>query len=82
MAQPTQRHQAAEISFKVDGESDPNQSKANHCTCNLEEEAWIGPADRPENPGLVVYAMADGAFAVWDPARHAWTCKDAVDTPE
>lgn len=39
-------------------------------------------AGRPVNPGLVVYAMADGAFAVWDPARNAWKCKGAVDTPE
>ncbi|MEB3301593.1 MAG: AAA family ATPase [Cyanobacteriota bacterium] len=82
MAQPTHRFQEAEISFKLDGESDPNQAKAYQCTFNLEEEAWIGQAGRPVNPALVVYAMADGAFAVWDPARNAWKRKGAVDTPE
>lgn len=36
------------------------------------DEAWIGKAGRPHNPGLVLYAMADGGFAVWDPARNYW----------
>jgi hypothetical protein len=26
--------------------------------------------------------MADGAFAVWDPARNSWRRKGAIDTPE
>jgi hypothetical protein len=82
MAQPTLRRESAEISFRVDGESDPDQAKTYQCSFNLEEEAWIGPAGRPVNPGLVVYAMADGAFAVWDPARNSWRRKGAIDTPE
>lgn len=36
------------------------------------DEAWTGKAGRPHNPGLVLYAMADGGFAVWDPARNYW----------
>jgi len=36
------------------------------------DEAWTGKAGRPANPGLVLYAMADGGFAVWDPARNYW----------
>jgi hypothetical protein len=54
MAQPTLRRESAEISFRVDGESDPDQAKTYQCSFNLEEEAWIGPAGRPVNPGLVV----------------------------
>jgi hypothetical protein len=33
------------------------------------DEAWTGKAGRPWNPGLVIYAHADGSFSVWDPAR-------------
>ncbi|MFM1900325.1 MAG: hypothetical protein RLZZ216_901 [Cyanobacteriota bacterium] len=82
MAQPIYRTEAAEISFSVDGESDPDQVKTYQCTFQLEDEAWVGRAGRPVNPGLVVYAMADGAFAVWDPARNAWKRRGSVDTPE
>lgn len=41
-------------------------------TFSAREEAWTGKAGRPHNPGLVLYAMADGGFAVWDPARNYW----------
>jgi len=82
MAQPSERGVEAEISFSVDGETDPNQPKAYKCAYQLEDEAWIGRAGRPVNPGLVVYAMADGAFAVWDPARNAWKRRGSVDAPE
>lgn len=34
---------------------------------------------RPWNPGLVLYAMADGSFAVWDSARNYWKRKDNID---
>ncbi len=37
-----------------------------------EEQSWIGRPGRPANPGLVLYAMSDGSFAVWDPARNYW----------
>lgn len=37
-----------------------------------EEQSWVGRRGRPANPGLVLYAMSDGAFAVWDPARNYW----------
>lgn len=32
--------------------------------------AWPLPQGRPVKPGLVVYAMVDGSFAVLDPARN------------
>ena len=43
------------------------------------EQAWTGRPGRPANPGLVFYAMSDGSFAVWDPARNYWRTQDGVD---
>jgi predicted ATPase len=47
-----------------------------------EDQAWTGRPGRPANPGLVLYAMADGSFALWDPARNYWTQKGDVDIQE
>lgn len=46
------------------------------------EESWRGKAGRPWNPGLVIYAHADGGFSVWDPARNYWKKKGNVDVQE
>jgi hypothetical protein len=46
------------------------------------EEAWTGRPGRPANPGLVLYAMTDGSFAVWDPARNYWQTRNDVDIQE
>lgn len=46
------------------------------------EEAWTGRPGRPTNPGLVLYAMSDGSFAVWDPHRNYWRTQDGVDVQE
>lgn len=46
------------------------------------EEAWTGRPGRPANPGLVFYAMADGSFAVWDPARNYWRTQEGVDVQD
>lgn len=46
------------------------------------EQAWKGRQARPSNPGLVFYAMADGSFAVWDPARNYWRTQDGVDVQD
>jgi len=44
-------------------------------------QSWTGKRGRPHNPGLVIYAHADGGFSVWDPARNYWkTRKGADDT--
>ncbi len=43
---------------------------------------WSGRPGRPANPGLVLYAMADGSFAVWDPARNYWRTQNGVDVQE
>jgi hypothetical protein len=40
---------------------------------NWEIQDWSLPEDRPTIPGLLIYARADGAFAVWDPSRDYWS---------
>ena len=51
-------------------------------TFSPREEAWTGKAGRPHNPGLVLYALADGGFAVWDPARNYWKQVGARDVQD
>lgn len=46
------------------------------------EQSWRGKAGRPWNPGLVLYALADGAFAVWDPHRNYWRTEKSADVQE
>lgn len=46
------------------------------------DEAWQGKAGRPPNPGLVIYAQADGGFSVWDPARNYWKKKGNIDVQD
>lgn len=46
------------------------------------EQAWTGRSGRPSNPGLVIYAMADGSFAVWDPARNYWRTQNGMDVQD
>ncbi len=48
---------------------------------NREDEQWSVSPGRPSIPGLVVYAQADGGFAVWDPARNYWK-KEQPDRPQ
>lgn len=66
MARP-QKDGLAAISFAIDGKAD---SKTYESTFDYAKQAWTGRSERPTNPGLVLYAMADGSFAVWDPARN------------
>lgn len=46
------------------------------------DEGWLGKAGRPWNPGLVIYAHADGSFSVWDPARNYWKKKGNIDVQD
>lgn len=48
----------------------------------IAEQAWKGKAGRPWNPGLVIYALADGGFAVWDPARNYWKKQGGIDVQD
>lgn len=47
-----------------------------------EEQGWIGQVGRPYNAGLVIYALADGSFCVWDPARNYWKKGASADIQE
>ena len=58
------------IEFVVKGKTGKDVRYAS--TFSPRDEAWTGKSGRPHNPGLVLYAMADGGFAVWDPARNYW----------
>lgn len=68
------------ISFSFTGKS---KRESYESTYLRKEQAWTGRPGRPTNPGLVLYAMADGSFAVWDPARNYWrTTPDGVDVQD
>ncbi len=51
-------------------------------TYSPRDQRWIGKAGRPANPGLVVYAHADGGFSVWDPARNYWKTRGKEDVQD
>ncbi len=64
----------ASIAFSITGKITAEEYVSSF---ERQEQAWRGRPGRPANPGLVLYAMADGSFAVWDPARNYWrTGKD------
>lgn len=69
----------AEIDFSFTGKSKPFEYVSTYAR---RDEAWKGQQGRPANPGLVFYAMADGGFAVWDPARNYWRTQAGIDVQE
>jgi len=77
MARPD--HNNASIEFSVSALS---KDVSYRCKFSNDDQAWIGKAGRPSNHGLVVYAMADGSFSVWDPARNYWRKKGNLDVQE
>jgi predicted ATPase len=79
-ARPTDRQKPASIDFRLSAKT----KKSVEYTSRFlpRDEAWIGKAGRPWNPGLVLYAHADGGFSVWDPARNYWKKKGSVDVQE
>lgn len=78
-ARPTEVTRRASIGFEVEGKM--NVSKY-ECPYVPDDQAWQGKAGRPSNPGLVIYALADGSFAVWDPARNYWKKRGNLDVQE
>lgn len=68
MATPAQNLEG-EIDFTFIGPGKPEEYISYF---SREDQAWTGRAGRPSNPGLVLYAMSDGSFSVWDPARNYW----------
>lgn len=77
-ALPSSEKQAT-IGFAFAGKSRLEDYVSNYLP---REEAWTGRPGRPANPGLVFYAMADGSFAVWDPARNYWRTQEGVDVQD
>lgn len=71
-------HTKAEISAKFSTKTKGNDFEF-HSQFDAKRQKWRLPKGRPTMPGLVLYAMVDGSFAVWDPARHYW--KKDEDSP-
>jgi predicted ATP-binding protein involved in virulence len=69
------------IGFSFDGKT-PDKTEAYESSWLPREEAWSGRPGRPANPGLVLYAMSDGSFAVWDPARNYWKTQNKIDVQD
>jgi hypothetical protein len=78
-ARPTNPKKPATISFAVSSKSRTVSYQSHY---SPRDEAWVGEAGRPANPGLVIYAHADGGFSVWDPARNYWKKKGNIDVQE
>ena len=70
---------AATIEFRFTGKKKRDSYTS---TFDRMAQAWTGRAGRPAHPGLVLYAQADGGFAVWDPARNYWRKQGNVDVQE
>ncbi len=79
MARPTDPDQPATIEFKVDSKTTQVVYKSQYVR---RDQAWTGKSGRPWNPGLVIYAQADGSFSVWDPARNYWKTRGKVDVQD
>ena len=79
-ARPTNVKEEASITLKVRGKSGGAVEYASPYV--PASQAWRGKQGRPWNPGLVLYALADGAFAVWDPHRNYWRTERDVDVQE
>ena len=67
-AKPTEIKKTARIAFRVGGKSNVSSYESTYVA---REQAWSGKAGRPVNPGLVVYAHADGGFSDRPHARPA-----------
>ncbi|HEX8703919.1 MAG TPA: ATP-binding protein [Myxococcaceae bacterium] len=78
-ARPTDVTKRATIAFEVESKTGRVKYESPYVA---DEQAWKGKAGRPWNPGLVIYALADGGFAVWDPARNYWKRQGNIDVQE
>lgn len=79
-ARPTTLSEKATIAFELT--TTKNKSVSYESSYSREDQAWTGRPGRPPNPGLVIYAHADGGFSVWDPARNYWKTKGQIDIQE
>ena len=69
-ARPHDLQEEASIGFRVRGRTRSVPCGAAYVRS---EQAWSITKGRPALPGIVVYALADGSFSVWDPARNYWS---------
>ncbi len=72
MALPTDRKNKATMEAVFSGSSKTLSVPSEFI---LKEQKWKVQRGRPPMPGLIFYALADGSFAVWDPARNYWKSK-------
>ncbi|HEX4417781.1 MAG TPA: ATP-binding protein [Kofleriaceae bacterium] len=68
-ARPHDIRKPARIKYRVESKSKPVEYES---TYSKADRGWTGKRGRPHDPGLVIYAHADGGFSVWDPARNYW----------
>ncbi len=73
VALPSDKKETAEIDFSFSAVS---RTKGHTSTFEPKTQSWSVPQGRPAIPGLGFYALADGSFAVWDPARNYWKPKN------
>lgn len=66
----------ASIKFRVETQAGDREYES---TFDRAYQSWTGRRGRPHNPGLVIYAHADGGFSVWDPARNYWKTRKGAD---
>ena len=78
-ARPTDVRKPASIAFRLESKT---KSVASTSSYVPRDQAWLRKPGRPWNPGLVVYVLADGGFAVWDPARNYWKSAAADESRE
>ncbi len=78
-ARPTDAKAPAEIAFRLTSKVKRVRYESRY---SARDQAWIGKPGRPWNPGLIIYAHADGGFSVWDPARNYWKKKGNEDVQE
>jgi len=78
-ARPTDPKKPASIGFELTSKSGVVAYDSQYAP---RDEAWTGKPGRPWNPGLVIYAHADGAFSVWDPARNYWKRQGNIDVQD
>ena len=71
--------QNAKISISALGKSNPEYNRTAHF--EPEAQSWKFDRGRPGAPALLIYAMSDGSFAVWDPIRNYWSSPE-VDASE
>ena len=67
MGRPVDPKKSASIAVELKGKSGPVTVSV---PFRREEQKWVFPRSKAVMAGLVLYALPNGGFAVWDPARN------------